>query len=396
MGYNLSATTTTLTAKLTPIGRKKLILTNNNLVTSFSLGDSDANYLTALPLTTGEVPSIGGDIGTFGSQTNSVGPNVTIKSTLLVNNSGVTKKSVEPQSNEVIIQTYLNGMVTATTTNLEQNIVNRTTNNSLANLFYSFNLPLDSNSVYKFTGLTSQQGGYSNTALSGLAQTSILVISIDNDKYGEQIDGKTIKLYLETLLSAYTIYGTYQNTGQPSTILDAMYSDQTANTKFLGDNVTLLFSDQIKRPNNDTNLSWATGWGTVKPYSVNNKIPYNFITDSNVNQIADEAVGIAYLDKGFIVITHPTIVNWFSTLSTATTVSFNSFSTSVVQNITCIANRGEFGTSTNTTFSGSDVPRISEIGLYDIDNDLIAIAKTDKHLVKNVNEFLALGIKISV
>jgi hypothetical protein len=34
--------------------------------------------------------------------------------------------------------------------------------------------------------------------------------------------------------------------------------------------------------------------------------------------------------------------------------------------------------------------------LYDTDNELIAIAKLDRHLLKNVNEFLALGVKISI
>lgn len=44
MGFIPNATTTTLTAKLTPIGRQLLRSTNNNLITKFSLGDSDANY----------------------------------------------------------------------------------------------------------------------------------------------------------------------------------------------------------------------------------------------------------------------------------------------------------------------------------------------------------------
>jgi len=398
MGYNTSAITTTLIAKLTPVGRRKLILTNNNLVSSFSLGDSDANYSAALPLTTGQVPSDSGDVGTFSSISNSVGENVSIKSMLMVNNTGVTNKSVEPQSSEVSSEIISNGLSTYTYASgyIRQNIVNRanTQTDSLVNLFYSFNLPLNSNDDYKFTGLTSAQGGYSDTALNTLAQNKIVVIALNNTVYGEVIDGKSIKVGIKTFISNYTLYGSYQNTGQPLSNLDAAYTDQTTQTNFLGDNITLLFSDQIKKPNNDSSLSWSTGWGTIKPFSVNSKQPYNFISDTNINQNVDQAVGIAYLDKGFIVITHPDIVNWFD--ATGTTISCDSISTSIMQNITCIANRGEFGSSTNTTFTASDTPRISEVGLYDVDNDLIAIAKTDRHLVKNVNEFLALGIKISV
>jgi hypothetical protein len=123
-------------------------------------------------------------------------------------------------------------------------------------------------------------------------------------------------------------------------------------------------------------------------------------TDSTTNtgKTADTIVGIAYLDKGFIVITDQTMVNDFdTTLATSFAyVTCDSLSTSVVQNVTCIANRGEFGDSTNPTYRSDNTPRISEVGLYDTDGDLIAIAKIDKHLIKNVNEFLALGIKFNV
>jgi hypothetical protein len=42
MGYNTTAATQTLIAKLTPLGRQLLVTSNNTLITSFSLGDSDA------------------------------------------------------------------------------------------------------------------------------------------------------------------------------------------------------------------------------------------------------------------------------------------------------------------------------------------------------------------
>ena len=84
MGYITSAITTTLTAKLTPLGRKLLVSTNNSLITTFSLGDSDANYNVPLPLNTGEVPSDGGSIGPNSGATNSVASNVNLKSYLVL------------------------------------------------------------------------------------------------------------------------------------------------------------------------------------------------------------------------------------------------------------------------------------------------------------------------
>ena len=107
------------------------------------------------------------------------------------------------------------------------------------------------------------------------------------------------------------------------------------------------------------------------------------------------------MDKGIIVLTNPTIVtDYYEVLptgpATGTTITFNSVSTNVFQNITCIADRGEFGSTTNRTFSDGDTPRFTEVGLYDNMGGLIAIAKTDRQVSKNINEFLALGIKISI
>ena len=397
MGYINTATTTTLTAKLTPKGRQKLILTNNNLISYFSLGDSDANYYASSALGTGEVPTDGGDNGPYATLTNSVGPNVTLKSVLIVNKNGDLKKMVEPQSSEVTIQMVSNGTQTATAGSSDTINRNDLTTDPLVNLYYSFNLPLTSNDDYKFTGVTSEKGGYSNTALSGLAQTNILVIGIDNTMYGEVIDGKTIQTVISGATSAFTIYSTFQNTGQQLSILDANYNDQSPSAKLFGDNIAFLVSDDIMKPNGGSaSLSWATGYNTTKPFSINNKQTFNLTTNTNLGLTADTLVGIAYLDKGFLVITDQNIVNDFTGALSSTTITCDSLSTSVIQNVTCLANRGEFGGSTNRTFVPSDTPRISEVGLYDSEGDLIAIAKTDRQIIKNVNDFLALGIKFQI
>lgn len=399
MGFNTSAITATITAKLTPIGRKKLILTNNNLVTSFSLGDSDANYNAANALTTGQVVGMGGNIGAFNTTSNSVAPNTGIKNFLIVNSTGITKKAVEPQSSEVILTNEPIGLATLTgTTYITLDTINTAdaATDSMVNLFASFNLPITAQDRYRFTGMTSSQGGYSDTSFYYLATNNIAVIAIDNSQYGELIDGKTIKLYVETLVSAHTIYSTFQNSGMPTQVLDGSYTEQASVQGIFGPNTALVFCDDIQKPNNNQTLSWATGWNSTKPFTLSRKQPYNFITDSNLNETKDIPVGIAYLDKGFIVLTHPTIVDWFDTSSTATTVSLDSVSTSVAQNITCIANRGEFGKTTNPTFTYADTPRISEIGLYDTDGDMIAYGKTDRQIVRGASEFLALNVKISL
>ena len=399
MGFNSSSSTITLIAKLTPFGRQQLISNNNSLITSFSLGDSDANYYSVNTLSSGQVPAEAGEIGPNSSVSNSTTQNTIIKSMLILN-GGVLKKSVSPQSSTITSEIVSNGEITISGANITQNVINRNdySTDSLTNLFYSFGLPLNSSQDNLYTGITYANGGFSDTALSGLAQTNILVLGINNSTYGESLDGKAVKLILPTSAGTYTLYSTFQSKGSSKSVEDANYRDTSPVTANIGSNIAILFSDNILTPNGGSgSLSWGTGFGSVKPFSINNKQLYNLQTNSNVGLSADTVVGVAYLDKGFLVITHPTIVsNYTVSASTGTTITFDSISTSVTQNITCIADRGEFGTSTNPTFGAGDVPRISEVGLYDSIGNLIALAKTDRHITKNVNEFKAIGIRITI
>jgi uncharacterized protein (UPF0333 family) len=175
---------------------------------------------------------------------------------------------------------------------------------------------------------------------------------------------------------------------------DANLKDTSINTSNIGSNIAFLFTDTIKKPNNDINLSWATGYNTNKPFSVGSKQLYNLTTNSAISKTADTCVGIAYLDKGMLVLTNSTILSAYTaSATTATTISFNSYSRKISQNVTCIANRGEFGFSSNKTFSSGDTPRISEVIFYDINKKVLAVAKTDRQISRNANQFLAIGVK---
>lgn len=400
MGFIPSANTITLTAKLTPIGRRKLVTNNNSLITTFSLGDSDANYATIPVLKTGEVPSSGGDIGTNTSFSNSTTSNISLKSMLIVSGNGVLQKLVEPTSSSIITEQALIGFNTVSGSNLSQVTINRNENitNSLVNLYYSFGLSLNPLNDIKYTATTYVNGGYANTALSGLAQSNIIVLGINNSQYGEMLDGKSIKVVLPTSGGTYDIYSTYQNNVTSLEVQDSNYKEISQIGNAFGNNIAFLFSDSIMTPNGGAiGYSWATGYGIDKPFSLGNKSLFNLQTNSNIGATADTCVGVAYLDKGIIVITHPTIVNNYgNTPSIGATIEYNSVSTTVYQNVNCVANRGEFGGSTNQTFKSNNIPRISEVVLFDNTGDLIAIAKPDRHITKNINEFIALSINIQL
>ena len=401
MGYNSTATTITLTARLTPIGRERMISTNNGLIKTFSLGDSDANYYTSLLLSTGEVPSIAGNIGVSNSTSNSTTRAVGLKNALIVNSSGLLTKSVATKSSSILSEYEAVGYTTVSGNNLTYSVINRTdyTTDAKTNLYYSFGLPITDANFTTFTSTTSSTNGYANTAFSGFAVNKIIAIAINNSTYGDLIDGKTLKIDLPTSAGTYTIYSTYQYNTQPLNILDSTFTDNNnSRSNIFGPNVSMLVSDSIMKPNGgDPTLSWATGYNLDRPFSYAGKKTYNYQTNTNLSLTADTLVGIAYLDKGFIVITNPTIVNnYTASATTATTISFNSQSVGVYQIINCVADRGEFGSSTNPTFEFNDTPRISEVGLYDDIGNLIAYAKPDRQISKNINEFLALSIKISV
>jgi hypothetical protein len=396
MGFINSATTLNIKGKLTPIGRERLASGASSLITNFILGDSDANYNVYDGLSSGQIPDFSGD--NFGLSLNNGGASYQFRSGLIYRN-GQNKKPVQLSSSTAISTQKSIGynVVSVSGGTITQNIINRRdiNTNTLTNLFYSFALPIDDNTATIFTDVPSNTGGLADTALSGLASDEILVIGIDSSQYGEVIDGKTIKLELKTLVGDYEIFGTYEKNNTPLNQLDAQTIDLTINLNKFGPNRCLLFSDSIRRPNNNPTKSWSTGYSLNKPFSSNRKELWNYKTNSNTGAIADKPVGIAYLDKGFLVITEPTIVSNFSGVDiTATTVTYNSVATSVSQKVTCIADRNEFTTSTNTTFSSGDVPRITEIGLLDDSGNLIAIAKTNRTFNKPADELVVFNLTI--
>jgi hypothetical protein len=230
-------------------------------------------------LVTGRIPSNNGDLAN-GSDYN------VIASKLYVTVSPITKKLVKPNS-DIINKTIITlGEQTVTGDSLTYLQLDKTlTNTQNTNYFSSLSLPIRSVDVNTFTNLTSGNGGWSDTSFSGLGATKVLMGVIDNSKYGELIDGKSIKISLPvytgfttggtgTGITTYDIYSTFPRTTIPKTTLDSSYSDNSSYPQTLfGNNlkVSYLVSDDIQKPNNDSSKSWSTGYDSFKPFSLNNK-----------------------------------------------------------------------------------------------------------------------------
>ena len=393
-----TGTTIELIAKLTPEGRRKLITNTNTLVSGFSLGDSDNYYDVFTGLTANQIPQISGDNN--GNDSNNGGSNYKIKSTILYKPT-IARKPVEVASISVnsVIENLGYKTVYYSGGSISQNKIDLGNKNtdSLVNLFYAFGLPISDSDYSKYTGTTSQLGGYSDTVLSAISQNNILVVGVSGDEYPELIDGKSIRLDITTTAATFNLYSTFEKKSVSVGTEDTNVRDSSVNISQFGPNVALLFSDTIQKPNSNASNSWATGYSQNKPFSVNGKHRYNYRANTTTGLIPDKAVGIAYLDKGFMVITDPTIVDNFSTsfsAATGTTITFDSVRNRVSQSITCIANRGEFNTSNNPTWKNGDVPRITEIGLWDATNTLIAIGKLNETYYKPSDDFVAFNISI--
>jgi hypothetical protein len=325
------------------------------------------------------------------------------------------------------------------------------TSRPYGNLFNSFNLPITPTQQALF-----QAGGiYSNTAISGCNQDNVIVVEIPRNQYGELIDGKTISMTLPIVSgntnTPITLYGTFfsdssQNLATPNT----NYSDATSEASYFGitpsadnnynSNIVFLFSNAINTPVLNTGTTWNQ-WTTANKFSTSNPLGSTtnkqfavFSPDLNPNNTGcDTVVGIAYLDKGFFVITHPTLVNNFAysastssgfdgitsgstytgnqnftqvyfTANTLSNTTFTSIKTEFVQSIYCLAMPNEFYDSNNPTFldayadgnPNNDPVYITEIGIYNANQELIAIGKTSQPIPKTKNNVQQFEIQLKL
>ena len=400
MGFIASADTITITAKLTPFGRQQLLTNSSSIITQFSLGDSDANYLGTATLSRGRVPALAGEVGSNNLFSNGVYSGVGIKSPIIVNATGVTKKPVEAGSSSVIITPKQLGLTAVTGTSLTQLIIDRRDGDTdgNTNLFHTFGLPITQADKNLYTTFVSPQG-YLDTAINGFNKNKALVIAIDKCLYGETLDGKAVKVELQTTgATSYTLYSTFQKSLTPLTSVDNQIKEQLELGAAIGNNVAFLFSDSIQKPNGNSAKSWGTGFNTVKPFSLNAKERFNPKSVPSTSTNVDVAVGIVYLDRGIVVITHPDIVDNYDPISASATtiVTFNSISNEVAQNITCVVERSEFSTTNNRTFTAGESLRVTEIALYDAFNNVVAFAKSNEQILIGANQYMALGVRILV
>ena len=361
-------------------------------------------------------------------------------------------------------------------------IIQRNPSNGRAfsNLYSSFNMPTISGDVNSFLST------WANTNFSGLTQEQAIVVEIPKSQYGILIDGRTLKLTVPKggiglqNQGNYTMYSSYDNP-IPTSSDNSDEAEYFGNPKVQGNiggapglpstNVAFLFCDEIAGPTlsaSSTSItSWSNGWvsnTTPTGYPGGGVDNFKFtqtVSSSNTPkayaQTQDKPVGIAYLDKGFAVITDPTIVSNFNysgastggtriyeeyayvpadssgitqvyfTASTSASCSYYSFEKEWSVVVDIVAGAGEFYITENQTAADSQTPYygaggndtgiqfqtpfgdvhnvwdlsdltssfITEIGLYDSSNRLVAVAIPDRPIAKPKNTPLTLQLVLT-
>jgi hypothetical protein len=324
-----------------------------------------------------------------------------------------------------------------------------------------------------------------NPEMFQLNVDKIVIIPISENEYSEYIDGRSIKLVVPQ----------WGDSGK--TVVSSFYSDKNKTTKladspiqyFGPSNVAFLFSDDVNKPytgttengtvSHDQVFSWdpvpsnfrdrpsavafnseikvsdfnsdQRSWSLVnKAVTVNQAYPksLNAYDDVTNGYNYDIPVGFACLDKGYIVLTHPSIVDnipWTSGsttyqggyedgtgvageniimgsndgassgtsrivfTNTTSTATFEDISIRYLTSVVCIAMPGEFFISKNPTWpllrnlaeinnntTNFDSIFVTQVGLYNINEQLVAVAKLDRPVEKTYDGLISFNLEIDI
>lgn len=361
---------------------------------------------------------------------------------------------LKPVSTPVNTRQEINTLVGVNGSGLTYSLCDRTLlSDKNSNYFLSFNLPYQQDAF-----LLTDPLSIARPEFQQLNVDKFILCNIPSTEYNELIDGRSISFVIPQLSGTTGL--------SAKTLISSTYStlEKSQEDDFLGTNVSYFFCDEINLPysgtiNNNTvsksgNTSWnssvsyvkrpiATSYTDLQVQDVNTdqrsvinyavSIPSGYPTNTDQGYNYDIPCGFAALDKGFFIITHPSIVNNFpfnlgqkidgsanigptsattniyfssTTKSTTTFVDIDvNYKTSVI----CYIMPGEFYKSTNPSYdqeeamteeksgtNGFDPVYISEIALHNINGDVIAYVKLDQPLEKTYSDFYAFTIDLNV
>lgn len=393
MGF-VPGLSTEIEAFLTEKGSQEIMTNGVGSIKYFAVSDDASNYISPDKLTYNQVFTLGGKLAVDGKFL-SVVNDTDLRSKIFVENSLETFKTFEGGSGTLIIENDIDNGVTNNYYSVYFYDVDKSVATYNLNWLNDLKIPYGVGDTLLWN-LPFNSGGFSDTSISDMSNTNCLIFVIDGSQHA-YIDGKSIKFTMPYLGTTVDLYGTYLNTNMNKSYYDGLNSDMSQFISRFGKNATLLFCDNILRPNGgDPSKSWATGYNyTNAPFSQGNKNLANFTTNGGQNK--DTAVGIAFLDKGVIVIFNTVLYNGFIGRSNNNlTLNNRNLIRRTVVNFVCDLPIGQFYRSQNTTFSSNLPIRISSIGLFNESKELMAIGRFNSEVEKKVAQRLTFLVKLVI
>lgn len=326
-------------------------------------------------------------------------------------------------------------------------------NEKTTNYFSSFKLPIT------YSNLASGSTyALSNPEIFQINVDKIVLVPIPRENYSELIDGRSI---------TFTVPQISGTSVSAKTIVSSTYStlQKRDSDIFLGNNIAFLFSDDINKPysgktnsgqsSHSANTTWNPTSFTDRPAAVpysdltvgvdinTDQRPFSSVkfavpvtstypTSTNQGYNYDIPVGFVSLDKGFIVLTHPDIVNnmpWgrgfetytnaynttsgttniYFTSSTNSDLTFSDLAIDYKTSVVCIGLPGEFYFTNNPSWdlnknaqefnngtNNFDSVWVTEVGMYNRVGELVAVAKLSEPVEKTYTNLLTFNLDINV
>lgn len=378
---------------LTELGAQQIMTQGVGVIKYFAVCDDASNYDTLDPLTFNQVFTLAGKLG-VNNKIMSVVNGVDLKHKIFVDTSTEVYKSFETDSGGVILEEDMGGPIVSNFYNIYPYEVDKTVNNYQLNWIMDSKLPygIGDNLLW---GSNYNVGGYANTAISDMSTNQYLFFVLDGLQHAF-MDGKSIKFTIPYFSTTIDLYGTYFNTNMNRNYYNSVNSEGSMYTERFGSNVVFLFSDDISRPNGgDPTRSWSTGYNLSSPYTSGNKSLANFISNGSSNK--DTAVGIVYLDKGVIVIFKDTIYSGYvNRTNNNISVQNKNLVKRTTANFICDLPLGKFYRSQNPTYVMNRPVRISSVGLYNENKELMAVGRLNSEVEKNIAQRLTFLVKLVI
>lgn len=393
MGF-VPGITTQIETFLTSKGAQQIMTNGIGIIKYFAVSDDACNYVTSNPLTYNQVFTLGGKL-LVDNKALSVVNDQELNLRILVDNSSETFKTFLGDSGSVILEEAIGEQNTSYFYNIYPYTINRNTINYQLNWIIDLKLPYGASDSLAWSR-PFNSAGFSDTAIGDMFNNDFLLFTIDGSQHA-LIDGKSIKMTLPYFNSTVDLYGTFLNTNMSRSFYDGLYGDQSQYMRRFGSNTVLLFCDDIMRPNGgNPSLSWATGYNfSNAPYSQGNKSLANFVTNGALNK--DTAVGIAYLDKGVVVIFNNVLYNGYVGRNNENiSINNRNLVRRTVVNYICDLPIGNFTRSQNPTFTTNTPIRISSIGLFNENKELMAIGRFNQEVTKNPAQRLTFMVKLVI